>query len=82
MLNIEQATKIVRKTFPEGKILSSIDYKNVYIFKIYLPLPEEEGMDPFFSVNKQTGEFRDFSILTDGDITEITELFIKTEKGR
>ena len=32
-------------------------------------------MDPFYSVNINTGEFRDFSILTDGDIGEITNLF-------
>lgn len=33
-------------------------------------------MDPFYSVDIQTGEFRDFSIITDGDISEINNLFL------
>ncbi len=80
MLSIDKATAIVKKAFPKGKITSHIDYRNFYIFQVFNPFPGEEGMDPFFSVNKKTGEFRDFSIITDGDITEITELFLKAQK--
>lgn len=82
MLNLVQATRIVKKTFPKGKIQSSIEYENLYIFQVFLPLPGEEEMDPFFSVNKETGAIKDFSILTDGDTTEITRLFLKAQKGR
>ncbi len=79
MLNLDKATDVVKKTFPEGKITSNIEYKNLYIFQVFNPFPGEEGMDPFFSVNKETGEFRDFSIITDGDIREITKLFLKAQ---
>jgi hypothetical protein len=82
MLSLDKATGIVKKAFPKGKINSSIEYKNFYIFQVFNPFPGEEGMDPFFSVNKKTGEFRDFSIITDGDITEITELFLKAQQRR
>ncbi len=81
MLSLDKATGIVKKTFPKGKISSSIDYNNLYIFQVFNPFPGEEGMDAFFSVNKKTGEFRDFSIITDGDITEITELFLKVQQS-
>ncbi len=80
MLSLDKATEIVKKAFPKGKIESSIDYKNLYLFQVFNPFPGEEGMDPFFSVNKETGEFRDFSIITDGDITEITKLFLKVQQ--
>ena len=46
-----------------------------YIFKVFIDNGFEKEMDPFYSVNINTGEFRDFSILTDGDIGEITNLF-------
>ncbi len=80
--SLDKATGIVKKAFPLGKITSSIEYKNLYIFQVFNLFPEEEGMDPFFSVNKETGEIRDFSIITDGDISEITKLFLKAQERR
>ncbi len=80
MFNLDKATDVVKKTFPEGKITSNIEYKNLYIFQVFNPFPGEEGMDPFFSVNKQTGEIRDFSIITDGDTRELTKLFLEAQK--
>ncbi len=82
MLSLDKATGIVKETFPLGTINSNVDYKNLYIFQVFNPFPGEEGMDPFFSVNKETGEIRDFSIITEGDITEITKLFLKAHKRR
>ena len=38
-------------------------------------LPEEEEMDPFYSVNKLTGEFKEFSIFSDDNIDYIVPLF-------
>ncbi len=80
MVSLDKANRIVKKAFPKGKINSSIDYNNLYIFQVFNFFPGEEGMDTFFSVNKKTGEFRDFSIITDGDITKITELFLKSQQ--
>lgn len=79
MLSEIEAKKIVSDNLPEGLVQSFISYEDVYIFKVFFDDPLEGQWDPFFSVNKKTGELRDFSILTDGDISEITELFMKKE---
>lgn len=79
-LNIQEAIKIVQNSLPNGKIESAIEYKNLYLFQVFSYLPGEEEMDPFFSVNKETGEFSDFSIITDGDTEEIISLFEKEKR--
>jgi hypothetical protein len=77
MLNIMDAIKIARESYPNGKIQSHVSYRNVFLFQIFNDMPGEEEMDPFFSVDKLTGEFKEFSILTDGDTAEIVSLFEK-----
>lgn len=79
MVSSQQATSIVKSEFPDGTIESYISYKNLFVFKVFTKDSQEGQMDPFFSVDKTTGELRDFSIITDGDITEITDLFFKAE---
>lgn len=75
MLNKEQAIMIARKHIPEGRIEGIVDYEGVYILQIFSPDPLEGDWDPFYSVNKDTGEFSDYSVLTDGNINEIFHLF-------
>lgn len=75
MLSIKQAVRIVQKNLPTWRIESAILYKNSYVFKVFNDDELEGAMDPFYSVNAETGEFRDFSIITDGDIREIARLF-------
>lgn len=79
MLNLEQAVKVIRKVLPKGKIQKAISYRGLYIFQVFRDEIGEEELDPFYSVNKKTGEFNEFSIITDGDITEIVDLFTKTK---
>lgn len=74
-VNLQKAIDIVKKNIPNGKIDASIRYRDLYLFKVFIDNGFEKDMDPFYSVNINTGEFRDFSILTDGDIGEITNLF-------
>lgn len=74
-VSLQKAINIVKKNIPNGKIDSSIRYRDLYLFKVFIDNGFEKEMDPFYSVNINTGEFRDFSILTDGDIGEITNLF-------
>ena len=76
MLNEKQAAAIIAKKIPKGTIQNVIDYRGLFIFQVFIEDPFEEDMDPFYSVNKQTGEFKEFSIITDGDITEVTALFM------
>lgn len=77
MLTKNAATKIAQNACPGGKIQRVVEYRDLYLFQIFSDSSAEGQMDPFYSVDKFTGEFRDFSILTDGDIEEITDLFVK-----
>jgi len=81
MLTEEQATQIIKSAFLDGEIKAFIDYNGVYLFQVFSPDPLEGDQDPFFSVNQTTGELRDFSVMTDGDINEITEKFLAKEAG-
>jgi hypothetical protein len=77
MLSELEATTIVRKAFPDSRIEPPIDYRGVYLFMVFNDDDPLEGdQDPFFSVEQSTGELRDFSIITDGDPQEITNLFL------
>lgn len=51
---------------PGSKFIKSATYRNFFIFHINGPDPAEGNLDPFFSVDKTTGEFRDFSIVDGG----------------
>mgnify|MGYP004500993929 FL=1 len=74
-VNLQKAINIIKKNIPNGKIDASIRYRDLYLFKVFIDNGFEKDMDPFYSVNINTGEFRDFSILTDGDTGEIINLF-------
>lgn len=82
MLSELDATKIVKSVFSDSRIEKPIDYRGVYLFQVFGTDPLEGGQDPFFSVNKQTGELRDFSVITDGDPREIEEQFLILQKNK
>lgn len=82
MLDEAQAKTALAKALPTARVEDSIKYRNVYLFRVHLPSPGEEDYDPFFSVDEQTGEVRDFSVITDGDISEIAELFARNRSER
>jgi hypothetical protein len=74
MFNSAQALAQVKTTLPEVKIKAWTEYRQLYLVRVEYPYPGEQDYDPFFSVNKVTGEVRDFSVLTDGDLSEISAL--------
>lgn len=81
MLSSEMATMIVQKNLSyDMAIQTFIEYKDLYIFQVFSPDPEEGEYDPFYSVHKETGKFQEFSLITDGDISEISNLFLE-KKG-
>lgn len=81
MLSELEATAIVRKEFPDSRIEPPINYRGVYLFMVFNDDDPLEGdQDPFFSVDHMTGELRDFSIITDGNPREITDLFLAKQK--
>lgn len=67
MLNESEALKIAMKYMaPGSKFIKSATYGNFFIFQIIGPDPVEGDLDPFFSVDKTTGKFIDFSIADGG----------------
>lgn len=62
-----EALKIaMRHMAPGSKHIRTATYGNLFIFLIHGPDPAEGTLDPFFSVDKTTGKFRDFSIVEGG----------------
>ena len=62
-----EALKIaMRYMAPGSTFVKSATYCNFFIFQINGPDPLEGNLDPFFSVDKITGKFRDFSIVEGG----------------
>jgi hypothetical protein len=62
-----EALKIAMKYMaPGSKFVKSATYGNLFIFQINGPDPLEGNLDPFFSVDKTTGKFSDFSIVEGG----------------
>lgn len=74
MLADTEARDILLKVLPEVSVKAWTKYGDLYLFRVQYPLDGEEDFDPFFSVNANTGEFREFSILEDGNIDEIAAL--------
>lgn len=62
-----EALKIAMKYMaPGSKFVKSATYGNLFIFQINGPDPMEGDLDPFFSVDKTTGKFSDFSLVEGG----------------
>lgn len=62
-----EALKIAFKHMaPGSKFVKGVSYKNLFIFQINGPDPLEGDLDPFFSVDKTTGAFSDFSLADGG----------------
>ena len=74
MLNRLQAQAQLVKAFPEETPKAWTVYQDLYLFRVEHPSAAEKNWDPFFSVDHITGEVRDFSVLTDGNLSEIGAL--------
>lgn len=74
MLNKFQALKSLHEVIPGYPVKAWAQYRDLYLFRIEHPDPLEKNYDPFFSVDSLTGEVRDFSVITDGNISEIASL--------
>lgn len=80
LVDLENATTIANSSYPQGIIQSVVDYRGVWLFKIFTDDPDEGIWDPFFSVDQKTGVFSEFSPMDDGNIFEINALFMAAEK--
>lgn len=58
-----EALKIAMKYMaPGSEFKKSAEFGNLFIFMIIGPDPMEGDLDPFYSVDKSTGRFSDFSL--------------------
>lgn len=74
MLSQPKAQAIVQLALPGAVIKTWADYNDLYLFRVEYPSLAERNWDPFWSVDKNTGEARDFSVITDGNLSDITKL--------
>ena len=77
-VTLEEARQIVLKGLPEGShILGEMEYEGKYLFLAPNPDPLEGHLDPFFSVDVETGYFRDFSPFDYEDSRMVIEALTK-----
>lgn len=81
MLDATQAQACLADAFPELQVEDWILYKDVYLFRTSLPNSDEGDYDPFFSVDTVSGWVEDFSIMHDGDISEIMKAFSESQNS-
>jgi hypothetical protein len=74
MLNVNDAEVLIKKKLPNGRIQKSIEYNGLYIFQVFFDDEIEGIIDPFYSINKSTGEFNGFSLFLNNNY-KILELF-------
>jgi hypothetical protein len=61
-MDISEATTSLQKRLPDGAVIrGATEEGELFLFLATRPDPLEGRLDPFFSVNKRTGEIRDFS---------------------
>jgi hypothetical protein len=66
MTEAEALEIAMRYMAPGSTFIKAVEHENLWIFHINGPDPAEGDLDPFFSVDKTTGEFSDFSIVDGG----------------
>ena len=60
-LSLKQAMKVLTDAMPDREIKGSFDQGPLFLFLAPSTEPLEGHLDPFFQVDKETGEFEDFS---------------------
>lgn len=75
MLDEQTARTLVEQAVPGSKAVACVQYRKLYLVRVQRADPDEEDYDPFFSVDFSTREVSEFSVITDGDIVEISNLF-------
>jgi hypothetical protein len=74
MIDILEASSIIKSNLPGSTIQKSAEYQGQFLFLVVPSDPDEFPI--FFSVNRQTKAFRDFSPFDDGNPAEIEKLFL------
>lgn len=75
MLSPEEAIAKLKLVAPDRNPEKIITFSGLYLILAPSEDPDEGLWDPFFSVDMNTGETRDYSIYQDGKAKEINWLF-------
>ena len=75
MLDSEQAKAALLEELPGVEVAAQAELDNLFLFRIVWPSSEEADYDPFFSVDMDTGEVAEFSIMTDADPVRVAAAF-------
>lgn len=75
MFNEIQAKELVEKKNPGVKAVDCFRYESLLLVRVEFPDFDEGNYDPFFSVDPNTGEVKEFSVITDGDPLAIESAF-------
>lgn len=75
MLSSDEAIAKLKQLAPDRNPEKLITYNGLYLIMAPSSDPDEGVWDPYFSVDMNTGETRDYSIYQDGKAREIVELF-------
>jgi hypothetical protein len=74
-LSENESKKRVEEANPGVKAVDCFAYESLYLVRVQHPSADEADYDPFFSVNPNTGEVKEFSVITDGDPVAIAKAF-------
>lgn len=77
MLSEREAIGKLKMLMPDRTPLKIITWNDLYLIQAPSSDPIEGEWDPYFSVDMNTGETRDYSIYQDGKAREIASLFEK-----
>ena len=78
MLNLEQAVSEIKMSIDLVYKYKVIDHLGNFLFLV-APKGSDSFMDPFFIVDRVSGDVLEFSIFTDGDMASIISVFEKED---
>lgn len=82
MLSKTEAKDLLIFKLPKVRVESGVSFEDLWIFRAFLPLGGgEENMNPFLSVDKETGSVKDFSVIGCSDPVKLMQLF-EIEDGK
>lgn len=79
MYNEDQAKALVEKAYPGAKAVDCFAYESVFVVRVEHPDPDEKDQDPFLSVDQETGEVKEFSVIN-ADQTALMKAFNERKK--